>query len=417
MTTGKRRSAMAFGRYDYAVFQSFFAYASGSVVVPVALVALARDLGFSLEKGGMTAGGALHLGRTVPMVLAMLVCGFAAGRWGKRRTMGVSVALMGLGVALCAAAPAYGVLFVALMTAGLGEGVIEGLATPFVQDLHREEPGRYLNFAHSFWSIGVLVTVLSSGALISLGVPWRTVVAAVSALAFVGAFMLLWPESKRARYPEHPDPIHWKVIRGYMAQAFGTGRFWLFFAAMFVAGGGEFCLTFWCASFVQLNFVDAAWAGGVGTACFAGGMVLGRTGWGCLIKQQQLRPLILWSAVVGTVITLLFPLVTQLWMLFGLLFLAGVATAPFWPSVQSYCADRLPRLDATVLFILLSCAGVPGCGFFTWLMGLIGDHAGGLRSAFYLVPACYATLAVLIIYDWLNPGGPRELTADERTPS
>ena len=51
---------MTFGRYDYAAFTSFFAYAAGSVVVPVALVSLARDLGFSLEQGGMTAGGALH---------------------------------------------------------------------------------------------------------------------------------------------------------------------------------------------------------------------------------------------------------------------------------------------------------------------------------------------------------------------
>ena len=75
---------MTFGRYDYAAFLTFFAYASGSIVVPVALVILARDLGFSLESGGMTAGGALQLGRTVPMVGTMLLCGFAAGRWGTR---------------------------------------------------------------------------------------------------------------------------------------------------------------------------------------------------------------------------------------------------------------------------------------------------------------------------------------------
>lgn len=403
MSNSKYPQRMTFGLYDYAAFQSFFAYASGSVAIPVALVSLARDLGFSLEEGGMAAGGALHLGRTIPMVITLLLCGFAAGRWGKRRTMGMSVALMGFGVLLCAVAPGYGILFLALMIAGMGEGVIEGLATPFVQDLHPKEPGRYINFTHSFWSVGVLVTVLGSGALISLGVSWRLVVAVVALLGFVAAVMLLWPESRSRRYPEHPDPIHWKTVWAYARHILRVRRFWLFFAAMFVAGGGEFCLTFWCASFVQLNFIDAAWAGGLGTACFAGGMVLGRTGWGYLIKQHQLRYLIIWSAVAGTLITLLFPLVTGLWTLFGLLFLAGIATAPFWPSVQSYSADRLPWADTTVLFILLSCAGVPGCGVFTWLMGYIGDHAGGLRSAFYLVPACYLVLAALITYDWIRP--------------
>ena len=96
---------MVFGRFDYAAFLCFFSYAAGSVVIPVALVVLARDLGFSLDEGGMSAGGALHLGRTIALVGAMLACGFAAGRWGKRRTFGWSVVFMALGMGLCAVAP------------------------------------------------------------------------------------------------------------------------------------------------------------------------------------------------------------------------------------------------------------------------------------------------------------------------
>ena len=390
---------MKFGRFDYASFISFFAYASGSVVVPVVLVVLARDLGFSLEHGGLSAGGALHLGRTIPMVASILLCGFFAGRWGKRRTMGWSVVLMGIGMGLCAIAPGYGVLFLALMIAGTGEGIIEGLSTPFVQDLHSSEPGRYINFTHAFWSVGVLVTVLAAGFLLSLGVSWRLIIGAMTVFAAIGAMALLLPARKGHEYPEHPEPIHWKTVSAHAVAIFKIPRFWLFFAAMFVAGGGEFCLTFWSASYIQLNFTPAAWAGGVGTACFAAGMVLGRTGWGYLIKQHQLRKLIVFSALAGMLLTLCFPILTNLWLFFALLFLAGIATAPFWPSVLSYCADCLPQNATTMLFILLSCAGIPGCGFFTWLMGYLGNHSGGLRHAFYLVPACYLLLALIIEYD------------------
>lgn len=394
---------MTFGRYDLAAFTSFFAYAAGSVVLPVALVSLAQDLGFSLEEGGMSEGGALHLGRTLVMMVSMLLCGFIAARWGKRRAMGAAVALMGLGVMLCAVAPFYGVLFVALMIAGLGEGVIEGLATPFVEALHPEEPGRYINFAHSFWSVGVFVTVLATGGLISLGVSWRVLVGAAALFAFVAAAITLLPVSRERAYPEHPEAIHWKTVWGHAHELIRTRRFWLFFAAMFVAGGGEFCLTFWCASYIQLSFLNAAWAGGVGTACFAGGMFLGRTGWGYLIKQHQLNYLIFWSALVGTAVTCLFPFLTNLWVFFGLLFVAGIAVAPYWPSVQSYSADRMPQTDTTMLYILLSCAGIPGCGVFAWLMGYLGDQTGDLRAAFWLIPACFLTLAALIGYDWLRP--------------
>ena len=310
-------------------------------------------------------------------------------------------------MALCAVAPGYGVLFLALVVAGFGEGVIEGLATPFVQDLHPEEPGRYLNFTHSFWSIGVLVTVLFSGGLISLGVSWRLLVGAVAALSTVAAALLLLPESPKHKYPEHPEPLHWTTVWNHAMVIFRARTFWVFFAAMFVAGGGEFCLTFWCASFIQLNFVDSAWAGGFGTACFAAGMVLGRTGWGYLLKQHHLKHLIVWSALVGVLLTLPFPWLHNLYVLFVLLFLSGIATAPFWPSLQSYCTDRMPETDTTMLFILLSCAGVPGCGVFTWLMGYIGNNAGGLGNAFFLVPGCYLTLAALVGYDWWRSAAKR----------
>ena len=410
----KQSRGMVFRRFDYAAFVMFVMYAAGSVVLPVVLVSLARELGFSLEDGGMSAGGALHLGRTIPIVVSMLLCGFVAGRWGKRRTLGWAIVLAGSGMGLCAIAPSYGILLLALLIAGTGEGVIEGLATPFVQDLHSNEPGRYLNFAHAFWSVGVLVTVLISGALLSLGVSWRLIIGAIAMLALIPALAMLLPARAGYAYPEHPHRLHWKTTFNQMTAILRVRRFWLFFAAMFVAGGGEFCLTFWSASYIQLNFIPAAWAGGVGTACFAAGMVVGRTGWGYIIRQHQLNKLIVFSALMGTLLTLSFPVLTNPWLFFALLFLTGIATAPFWPSIQSYCADCLPGSDTTMLFILLSCAGIPGCGFFAWLMGYIGNQSGDLSSAFYLVPACYLTLAGLIGYSWHDQLKRLECLSDTR---
>lgn len=389
---------MVFGRYDYAAFATFAIYAAGSVVVPVALVAVAVELGFSLESGGMAAGGMLHLGRTISMVIAMLLCGFAAGRWGTRRSLGWSVALMGIGMALAAMAPAYGVLFLALMVAGLGEGTIEGLATPFVQDLHDEEPGRYINFSHAFWSVGVFITVLLAGYLLTMGVSWRVITGAVAFAAVIPTLMILLPSRSRHARREHHQPMPWRVVWNNARVIARRPRFWLFYAAMFVAGGGEFCLTFWCASYIQLHFAAAAWAGGVGTACFAAGMFLGRTGWGYLLRQDHLSGLVIGSAIVGAVVTVALPAMQSMAVFFGLLFLSGVATAPFWPSIQSYATTRLDGTDSTMLLILLSCAGVPGCGILAWLMGVLGNHVG-LNAAFYLVPACYIVLAGLMVYE------------------
>lgn len=390
---------MRFGRYDHASFLTYLAYAAGSVAAPVCLVHLARDLGFRLDDGGMSAGGALHLGRTAAIVAAMLGCGFWAGRWGKRPTLGFSVLLMGLGVGLCAVAPTYGIVFLALIVAGIGEGVVEGLATPFVQELHPDEPGRYVNFSHAFWSIGVLVTVLAAGAALSAGVSWRLVIGAVAVLSAVPALLLL---GRDPAYRETTEPLDRAAILDHARQLLRRPRFWVLFAAMFVAGGGEFCLTFWSASFLQINLAASAWVGGVGTACFAGGMALGRMAGAWWVPEHRLCPFILISAAAGVAISLLLPTVRHLGLFLTLLFVVGIATAPFWPSIQSYSVPRLPGTDTTLLMILLACAGIPGCGFATWLMGVIGDRAG-LGAAFYMVPACYAILFGLVAVERATP--------------
>lgn len=96
---------LVFGRYDYAACMTFATYAVCSLIIPMCLVPLAADLGFPLDGGGLGLGGALQMGRAIPMVFAMVLCGFTAGRWGKRRTMGFSILLMSCGIMACALAP------------------------------------------------------------------------------------------------------------------------------------------------------------------------------------------------------------------------------------------------------------------------------------------------------------------------
>ena len=404
---------MIFGRYDYAAFLTFMAYAVGSVGVPVALVQIARDLGFPLDEGGTTAGGWLHMVRSVAICASMAVCAFIAGRWGNRRPVGLSVALVGAGMLACAAAPSYAILIVALLIAGLGEGIIEGLATPFVQDLHKDEPGRYVNFTHGFWSLGVLAVTLIFGALLMKGVSWQILLGLAGVFAFIPAVLMLAPE-RRTIYPERKEKLSASRVAEQAKAIFKTRQFWIYFAAMFLAGGGEFCLTFWCASFIQLDLSMSAFAGGIGTAAFALGMFAGRTGFGFLMHQRHLKGLLIVTGIVATLTSLLIPWIARnattiqaaaganaAWMFPVLciaLFVSGIATAPFWPSIQTYAVERMPHLDSTMMFVLLSCAGIPGCGFFTLLMGYASREVG-MTASFYIVPACFAVMVALLLSD------------------
>jgi len=395
-----RNKHLKFCRYDYGQFSSYFSYAAGSVVVPVALVAISQQLGFSLEKGGMTAGGALQVARTISMIFMMLVCGFLGGRFGKRVTLGYSVLAMGLGIGLCAIAPNYSILFIAILIAGLGEGVIEGLATPFTQDLHlHEEPGRYIIVSHGFWSVGIFVTVLLTGWLMLIGVSWRYIIGGVAACGIITSMIFLLPARKGHKHPEHKDIVKPKVIIQQTKEIIRKPRFWIFFTAMFFAGGGEFCLTFWSASYIQINLNSTVWAGGLGTAMFAFGMFISRTSQGYLVRQKHINIVVLYVAILGVISSIFLQHTMNLTLFFIILTICGIATGPLWPSIQSYAADCLNETDSTMVFILLSCAGVPGCGVFTLTMGIIGDNYG-LDKALVLIPICFSVIALIFIIDF-----------------
>jgi fucose permease len=372
----------------------FFAYASSVVVTPIVLLTLSRELSF-----GLAEGGGIEAVRAGFLMAILLASGIAAARWGKVAVLAVGGLILGAGLLTYAFAPVYVVVLVGMVLVGLGGGVIEALINPLVQDVHPEDSGRYLNFSNAFFSVGVLTTVLVAGELLTRGVSWRIVVGAVGALGLVSAilFAVLGPaEYRRERERREASGGHVHPFRHARAIV-REPAFWIFALAIFCGGGAEGAFTFWSASYIQIHFDAVARAGGFGTAAFAAGMVAGRITFGRYVHQGGLRTLILVSALAGIVLSLFAFLVNNMVGFFALLFGAGISIACFWPSIQSHAAAVL-RVDSTMLFILLSVAGIPGFGFTSTVMGVIADRVG-LRWSLLVIPALLAILAGIMLFE------------------
>ena len=387
------------GRYDYATYMTYISYSSCSVIIPVVLIEIARTLNFPLESGGQGAGGALQIGRSLFMVLAMIFCGFAAGKWGKRFTIGTSVILMGLGIGIASVAPSYGIIFLALAVAGFGEGIIEGLCTPVLQDLHEDdEPSRYINFGHGFWSIGIVMMTLLVGWLLNQKVDWRYIVGGVALFATLPALMFLLPDKRVVFKKEKVDVA---TVWHHTLDTLKSGRFWLFFILMFLGGGAEFGLTFWASSFVRMTFNSTPMQGAMATLIFSIGMIIGRLGAAAVIPQKYLFHMLLSTAATGIAAGILLPFAPSIWAAYGLFLVLGLSCSALWPSSQSYCTDRMPFLVSTVVYILLSCARTPGCGIMTWLLGKVGDNVS-LKWSILLVPLCLFLFVAVLLFERLK---------------
>ncbi|WOO43087.1 MFS transporter [Rubellicoccus peritrichatus] len=384
----KNEGKSSFQLLDSASAVGFLAYSASVTVTPISLVILANELNFSL-----TAGGALEVARSVPLFAMLLTAAVVAGRWGKVRALAFSCFALAAGMWMYSFAHNYTFVLIALALLGAGGGLLEALINPLTQDLHPKDSGRYLNIINGFWSIGVLLTVLIGGELLTRDVSWRFLVAGLGVLSALAGFFYIVARHQQPEGPRHRA----SDVLGHKMEILRLKHFWTIVPMMFFGGAVEGAYLFWSASYIQIDFEASPRAAGIGTALFAMGMIIGRFAIGWLLKQESLWRLIVGSVILGFVVSLAVPFTDSLWLLYGLLFLAGLSVASFWPSIQSYAADRLP-VETTSLFILLSCAGLPGFAFASWLLGYIGEHAG-LTWSFGTVPILFLLLGIFSLVE------------------
>ncbi|MBO7740957.1 MAG: hypothetical protein J6S21_00230, partial [Victivallales bacterium] len=190
---------------------------------------------------------------------------------------------------------------------------------------------------------------------------------------------------------DHNSP---RLILKSMKDLLSMPRFWLFLAAMFLTGGAEHCLNFWMPTYVQGHFAGSGIVGSIGPVVFALGMASGRMTAGIFGNPGKLRQLMMGGVIIAFCAALASQIAPSLWWFYALVALMGFSSGPVWPSLLGLSAATINH-DRTIMFILMPCVGIPGCGFFPWLMGTVADLAG-LQRSFLLLPLCFLLLLVIL---------------------
>jgi MFS family permease len=133
-----------------------------------------------VELGGRAGLSGEQLGRISTVTFAGLVGGILfsgalADRWGGRLFSTLGTLLIGAGLGLLAISPGYSVVLVAVFVMGLGAGILDMVLSPIVAALQPDNRAMALNWLHSFYAIGTVVTVLVGTLAFRLRVGWRTI--------------------------------------------------------------------------------------------------------------------------------------------------------------------------------------------------------------------------------------------------
>ena len=128
-------------------------------LMPVFLTSVRVDLG---GRAGLTDE---QLGRISAITFAGLVGGILftgplADRWGGKSFSVLGTLLIGVGLGLLGISPGYSMVLVAVFIMGLGAGILDMVLSPIVAVLQPGSRATALNWLHSFYGIGTVVTVL-----------------------------------------------------------------------------------------------------------------------------------------------------------------------------------------------------------------------------------------------------------------
>ncbi|MBV9878266.1 MAG: MFS transporter [Verrucomicrobia bacterium] len=326
---------------------------------------------FSASFGGANGLSQEQLGRLgafsfAGLVIGILLAGPLADRWGAKIFAIAGNAVMAAGLVGMSIAPDYWALSLAVFWLGFGAGVLDMVLSPVVSVLNPEQRSAAMNWLHSFYCVGAVITILAGTVALQAGVGWRNaslLLLPLPVVLLVTFGFLHFPELVHESEEAGRSPIRELLREPWL---------WGCLIAIFLGGATELGMAQWLPAYAETSLGFPKWIGGTALLAFsvlmaAGRMVVGSIG-------TRVNPFVVLAWCCGSSV-LLFLLGSFLmvpgWALTACV-AVGFTGSALWPTVLAVAADRYPAGGAT-MFAALAAMGNAGGILMPWIVGWIGD--------------------------------------------
>ena len=356
--------------------------AVGINLLPVFLTALGGDLG-GLSKEQLGRIGAMSF---AGLVVGIAVTGPLADRWGSKLFAQLGNLLIALGLVGLALAPGYIWVCVASFALGCGAGQIDMVLSPVVAALNPERRASAMNWLHSFYCVGAVLTVLVSTIALHCGLGWRWSCLLMLPLP-VGLFIAFAP----LRFPEMVTEGTRTPFRSLLSDSW----FLAALAGILLGGATELGMAQWLPAYAEQGLGYPAWVGGTGLLLFSLAMAGGRMAVGAL---PRLDPFLIMAAGSAASVAMFLGGSFMPWPLAALAccIIAGFAGSCLWPTMLAVTADRFPSGGAS-MFGALAALGNAGGIAMPWIVGWVADRAG-LGTGLALSAIAPALLVPIVLW-------------------
>jgi fucose permease len=370
-------------------YAAMMTLAIGINLLPVYLTTLSETYGGAsgLTKEQLGRLGAVGFGG---LVAGILLTGPFADRFGTKPfallgNLGTSVGLLAAGLA-----PSYEWLMVAIVILGLGAGMLDMVLSPVVAALHPHDRGGAMNWLHSFYCVGAVITILLGTLALQFGLGWRATCLILSPFPLLLLVALL-----PLRFPA----LTADAPRAQLRTLARSRWFQVALVAIFLGGATELGMAQWLPAYAEVSLGYPAWIGGTALLLFSIAMALGRMVVGAVGSRWDPYAVMLWGCASSVVLFLGASFLPHPALALTCGIAVGFTGSCLWPTMLAVSADRHPEGGAT-MFGALAALGNAGGMFMPWLVGWIADQSS---LSLGLAISAVAPAAMILTLRFLRP--------------
>lgn len=330
-------------------------------------------------------GGNIFFGEYLGFLIATLVTGILADRFGLKSVILLAGIFLGIGVSGYSFFQSVILLSGSLFVLGLGLGALELGPNAIIVSLHRERKGLYLNLMAVLHGLGSLVAPLFAGWFLNIGISWRMIYR--WDILLIALFFLLFIFLRFPKAEEKPQ----LDFRHIPQIAFKGQLPWFYIAITFYVAV-EIGMASWLVTFLQEIRNAPVMQSNQSLSLFFAMLMAGRLLGGFFVQRLGYLRSILFMTLGG--------LLCIMAGLFGpkeyffLLPVTGFFLSIMFPTLTAAVSDTHTENANTILGVLFTFAGLGGV-IGPWLIGW-GSDLFGLQMGFSIIVAFMMILLISV---------------------
>jgi fucose permease len=362
-----------------AAILAIFVYGMVAATLGTILPDLSRTFGLTPEENSYIA-----LAQGIGLTIASISVGPLVDNKGKKLSILLALSLIALSLFLLPSSNGFTMIVAMLLLLGLGGGILVTSANALVSDISPTKRASVMNILNLFFGLGGFATPFIAGNILggnSTKLCYLMAVFTVVTLA-ANALTRMPPPTKERGFSTAEASV-----------LLSKPALWLLAAFLFLYVACEVGVWNWLPRHLIAQGIPEAHAMNILAGGFALGLLVGRMVVSPILMKVPAATVTLVSAVLMAVTTYVMLQSGDPSVAWGMVFCAGVAMAPVFPTTLAMVGNTFPRMTATAMGIVIT-SGWIGLVVSSPIIGQIaGTDPAGLRTALLILPA----MSVLMI--------------------